>query len=122
MAKALGESNIQSQLIEKFAKHGITQERLMLRKGVPYSEYYATYAEVDIVLDPFPRTGGTTTAQALWMGVPVVTLAGKRYVERISASKLTAVGLEDLITYSQEEYIEKALALARNSARRTRLG
>ncbi len=121
MARPLGETKIQSLLAEKFASHGITQNRLILRKGVPYKEYYATYAEVDIVLDTFPRTGGTTTAQALWMGVPVITLAGKRYVERISASKLAAIGLEDLITYSQEEYIEKALSLAHDSSRRADL-
>ena len=121
MAKSLGDPKIRSLLLEKFASHGITQERLLLRKGAPYSQYYATYAEVDIVLDPFPRTGGTTTAEALWMGVPVVTLAGQRYVERISASKLTAVGLQDLIAHSPDEYIEKALSLASDPARRAEL-
>ncbi len=121
MARALGDPTIRSLLIEKFASHDIPQERLLLRKAVPYSQYYATYAEVDIVLDPFPRTGGTTTAEALWMGVPVVTLAGQRYVERISASKLTAVGLKDLITKSGEEYIEKALSLAHDPVRRAEL-
>lgn len=121
MARSLGDPKIQSMLVEKFARHGVTQERLLLRNSAPYSQYYATFAEVDIVLDPFPRTGGTTTAEALWMGVPVVTLAGERYVERISASKLTAVGLPDLIANSREEYLEKALSLARDPARRAEL-
>lgn len=121
MGKPLRDQKVGSLLTDKFANYGITQERLMLRNGAPYDQYYATYAEVDIVLDPFPRTGGTTTAEALWMGVPVVTLAGQRYVERISASKLTALGMEELIANSQEEYIEKALSLAHDPLRRATL-
>jgi predicted O-linked N-acetylglucosamine transferase (SPINDLY family) len=121
MARTLGDPMNRSLLTEGFASHGIAPERLLLRKGAPYRQYYATYADVDIALDPFPRTGGTTTAEALWMGVPVVTLAGQRYVERISASKLTAVGLEDLIAGSREEYIEKAISLAHDPARRADL-
>jgi len=121
MANSLRDPKIRSLLVDRFASHGITQERLLLRNGAPRDQYYATYAEVDIVLDPFPRTGGTTTAEALWMGVPVVTLAGQRYVERISASKLTAVGLEDLIADCEEHYIEKALSLAHDPIRRAEL-
>jgi predicted O-linked N-acetylglucosamine transferase (SPINDLY family) len=115
MAKALRDPVVRGRLEGGFAEHGISPERLLLRHGAPYAQYFATYAEVDVVLDPFPRTGGTTTAEALWMGVPVVTLAGKRYVERISASKLTAVGLLDLIAHSREEYVEKAVSLARDA-------
>lgn len=121
MARTLGDPMTQSLLTGRFANHGIGEERLLLRRGAPRGQYYATYSEVDIALDPFPRTGGTTTAEALWMGVPVVTLAGQRYVERISASKLTAVGLADLIAKNPEEYIEKAVSLARDPARRTDL-
>lgn len=115
MAKALRDPMVRTQLENRFAAIGIAPERLLLRHGAPYSQYFSTYAEVDIVLDPFPRTGGTTTAEALWMGVPVVTLAGQRYVERISASKLTALGLGDLIADDREAYIDKACALARDS-------
>ena len=95
--------------------------QLLLHKGAPVAEYLAMYSKVDIVLDPFPRTGGTTTAEALWMGVPVVTLAGQRYVERISACKLAAVGLNDLITYCREDYICKVVSLANDPARRAGL-
>ena len=73
------------------------------------------------MLDPFPRTGGTTTAEALWMGVPVITLAGERYVGRISASKLVALGLDDLVTHSRDEYIALAVSLANNPDRRSDL-
>lgn len=121
MARTLGDAMTRSLLTERFAANGIGEDRLLLRKGASYRQYYATYAEVDIALDPFPRTGGTTTAESLWMGVPVVTLAGQRYVERISASKLTAVGLEDLIAGSRGEYIEKAVSLAHDPARRADL-
>lgn len=121
MARMLDDPMTRSRLSAMFASHGIAEGRLLLRKGAPRDQYYATYAEVDIALDPFPRTGGTTTAESLWMGVPVVTLAGQRYVERISASKLTAVGLEDLIAKNREEYIEKAVSLARDPARRVEL-
>lgn len=115
MDRSMKAQMIRTLLLDRFAAHGITQERLLLRNGVPYAQYLATYAEVDVVLDPFPRTGGTTTAEALWMGVPVVTLAGQRYVERISTSKLTALGMQDLIAHSREEYVEKAVSLAKDA-------
>jgi predicted O-linked N-acetylglucosamine transferase (SPINDLY family) len=121
MDKPLGEIGTRQRLLEQFGGHGITADRLTLRSGAPFEQYLATYAEVDIALDPFPRTGGTTTAEALWMGVPVITLAGQRYVERISTSKLTAVGLQDLVASSREEYIRIALLLARNPSRRAEL-
>lgn len=121
MTKYLDDPRTRALLIKQFAGHGITEARLILRKDASYRKYFAAFAEVDIVLDSFPRTGGTTTAETLWMGVPVVTLAGQRYVERISASKLTAVGLHDLIARSREEYIEKALVLAHDPGRRAEL-
>lgn len=114
MDQYLADPGIRREFTEAFARHGVAPDRLILRGRVPYAQYLATYAEVDIVLDPFPRTGGTTTAEALWMGVPVITLAGSRYVERISASKLTSIGLTDLICRSGSEYIAAALRLARN--------
>ena len=112
---------IQQCVIERFAKFQITHQRLLLRSSTPMKEYLATYNEIDIVLDTFPRTGGTTTVEALWMGVPVITLAGKRYAERISTSKLKALGLEQLIANNQDEYVKKAVSLARNSAYRVAL-
>lgn len=117
----LSDPKTRQLFVEQFASHGITPERLLIEKGAPLNEYLATYARVDIVLDPFPRTGGTTTAEALWMGVPVITLAGQRYAERISASKLTAIGLEDLITESRSGYIDKAVSLARDPGQRAEL-
>ncbi len=114
MDKSLGDAKSRQRLVQQFAQKGIELDRLSIHAGLSYREYLTTYSQVDIVLDAFPRTGGTTTAEALWMGVPVVTLAGQSYAGRISASKLTALGLEDLIVHSQEDYIDKAVSLARD--------
>jgi len=102
---------------ERFARRGIEPQRVELLGNSPHHEYMDTYNMIDIALDPFPRTGGTTTCDALWMGVPVVTLGGGRYVERLSATKLAAVGVSELITGSVEEYIATALALAADRER-----
>lgn len=121
MDRYLEDRDVRRSLLAQFAAHGIASEPLVLRGRAPYAQYLATYAEIDVALDTFPRTGGTTTAEALWMGVPVITLAGPRYVERISASKLTALGLETLVTQDGDAYIGKAMELARATASRARL-
>lgn len=121
MDGSLAGDKIRKQVADRFANYQISPERLLLRPSASMSEYLSTYNEIDIVLDTFPRTGGTTTAEALWMGVPVVTLAGKSYAERISASELTAVGLEQFIADNREDYERIAVALARNSALRIEL-
>lgn len=121
MTKYIDDLQTRGILVKKFSLHGIAEDQLILRKHTSYPNYFSAFSQVDIVLDSFPRTGGTTTAEALWMGVPVVTLAGQRYVERISASKLVAVGLQDLIAYTREEYIEKAFSLACDPGRRMKL-
>ncbi len=121
MDKSLGDSKTRQRLIEQFRQKDIPVNRLSINTGLPYHEYLTAYSQIDIVLDAFPRTGGTTTAEALWMGVPVVTLAGQGYAGRISASKLAALGLEDLVAHSREDYIDKAVSLARDPDRRVAL-
>lgn len=121
MDKSLADARTRQRLIEQFEQNDIYTDRLLINGDLPHHEYMASYSQIDIVLDSFPRTGGTTTAEALWMGVPVVTLAGRSYAGRISASKLTALGLEDLIAHSREEYIDKAASLASDAARRMAL-
>jgi predicted O-linked N-acetylglucosamine transferase (SPINDLY family) len=75
-------------------------------------EYLARYSEVDVMLDTFPYPGGTTTCEALWMGVPTLTLAGDTLMARVGASMLTAVRLEEWIATSVTDYVDKAVKLA----------
>lgn len=67
------------------------------------------YREFDLALDPFPCVGGTTTCDSLWMGVPVLTLAGQGFASRMGVSLLQAVGLESCIAHSPADYLQRAL-------------
>jgi protein O-GlcNAc transferase len=95
-----------------FAENGIAPERLRFAGASPSPEYLAAYGDIDIALDPFPYTGGTTTADTLWMGVPVVTLAGRLAVQRSAASILTSVGLTDMVAETPRQYLDAAVFLA----------
>jgi len=121
-AKQLSDAGEQSKWRERFVAHGIEAERLILRaRTESLAEHLALYGEVDIALDAMPRTGGTTTAEALYMGVPVISLAGERFIERLSASMLTAVELESLVVASEAAYIARAVSLAADRAGRREL-
>ena len=121
-SKRLADTAVQTKVRQQFATHGIDSKRLILLSATAsYREHLATYGQVDIALDTIPRTGGSTTADALWMGVPVITLAGERFIERLSATMLSAVGLQELITPSREDYVACALALAQDHNRRNTL-
>jgi len=102
---------------QHFERCGIEPGRLDLLGPCSHIEYFQSYAQVDITLDPFPYNGGTTTCESLAMGVPVVNLRGDRFVSRLGSTILHNAGLDDLITHSQAEYIEKAVELGRNPAR-----
>ena len=121
MDTPLRDAGVREMVLSRLEESGIDRERLILQTGLPYQEYLGVYSQVDIVLDPFPRTGGTTSAEAIWMGVPLITLEGDRYVGRISSSQLVATGLQEFIARSTDEYIEKAVKLARNPQRRALL-
>ncbi|MDX9767656.1 MAG: tetratricopeptide repeat protein, partial [Ectothiorhodospiraceae bacterium] len=96
-----------------FENAGVAAERLLLEGSSPRRAYYAAYARVDIALDPFPYCGGTTTLQALWMGVPVLTLAGTQgMIRRFGESILSTVGLDDWIARDADAYVDKALRFA----------
>jgi len=98
---------------EKLSKMSFPLDRVELR---PYSpDYLQQYREIDIALDTFPYTGGTTTCEALYMGVPVVTLRGKNHGSRFGASILSAADLSELIAQSPMDYVNKAVQLSRRS-------
>ncbi|MBD2293175.1 tetratricopeptide repeat protein [Anabaena sphaerica FACHB-251] len=98
-----------------FVEQGIDPKRIFLYGGYAADEDHLNlYNQVDLHLDSIPYTGCTTTCEALWMGVPTVTLAGTRKMERMSASILHSVGLDNCIAHSAAEYVQKAIALAQN--------
>jgi predicted O-linked N-acetylglucosamine transferase (SPINDLY family) len=97
-----------------FAAHGLAPERIDLVGTEPHHAHLNRYLTVDLCLDPFPYGGHTTTLDALWMGVPTLTLAGEAACCRGSASILSRVGLGELVMRSVEEYVELSTSLARN--------
>lgn len=99
-----------------FAAHGVTADRLVLTGRLGHAEHLALHDRVTLALDPFPYAGTVTTLEALWMGVPVVTLAGDRHAARVGASLLEAVGLRHLIARTSDEYLEVVRALLADRA------
>jgi protein O-GlcNAc transferase len=100
-----------------FAKHGVGPERVTLTPRLGSEAYFRRFGEVDICLDTYPYTGCNTTADALWMGVPVVTRAGPTCVTRLGVSAIVLAGLEDLVTESPEAYVETTVRLAQDIPR-----
>jgi predicted O-linked N-acetylglucosamine transferase (SPINDLY family) len=111
--KGYDDGSVQQALRDAFRAHGIGAERLRLHGGNDsHTEHLQRYHEIDIALDPFPYNGTTTTCDALWMGVPVVTLAGTTHVMRVGVSLLNHMGLTEWIAGSTEEYVEIAARCA----------
>jgi protein O-GlcNAc transferase len=111
-AKQLDEASIRQSVLNRFAAQGIDATRLMLEGRTPRADYLTTYSKVDLGLDPFPFTGGTTSAESLWMGVPVLTLAGDRLVSRQGVTLMANAGLHDWIAADGDDYVARAVALA----------
>ena len=95
---------------------GVAETRLTFVDRQAFDDYLETYREIDVALDPFPFGGGTTTCDALWMGVPVVSLAGETAVSRAGSSLLSNVGLSHLIARSEAEYVDLAAGLLEDPA------
>ena len=110
----LRESNVVEQFSARLHQHSIDAGRVALLGSVSREEYLESHSEVDMILDTFPYPGGTTTCEALWMGVPTLTLLGDTLLSRQGASLLSAAGLGEWIASSKEEYVVKAVALASN--------
>ncbi len=98
--------------MDRLAGQGIPPDRLIFAEPGSRQDYLAAHAEIDIILDTFPYPGGTTTCEALWMGVPTLTLAGHTMLGRQGASMLSATGLNEWIAKDEEDYVKKALAFA----------
>lgn len=100
---------------ERFRARGADLARVELLGPVSRREHFETYHRIDIALDTFPYNGTTTTFEALWMGVPVVTVAGRTHASRVGASLLENAGLGGWVARSLEEYVELAAAKARRT-------
>ena len=109
------DSAVADRLRRDFAQAGISPECLVLHcADLSVSDHLALYHEIDVALDPFPYNGTTTTCEALWMGVPVISLAGNVHAARVGVSLLTHVGLPDWIAASPQDYVARAQQAARN--------
>lgn len=116
-ALQLKDDGVRTRLLEQFLAFGVEADRLLLEGPIfERGGHLDAYNRVDIGLDPFPYNGVTTTAEALWMGVPVLTLAGERFLSRQGVGILTNVGLEEWIAKDIDELVEKAAAHAADIA------
>ena len=106
------EAAFRNLFVTRFGAHDIARERLDLICTAPQPRTWAAYGMIDIALDPFPHNAGTTTIEALWQGVPVVTLAARPTVGRFGASILHAVGMDDWIARDLDAYVARAVAAA----------
>lgn len=104
----------EANLKHEASLRGIDSGRLIFAARMARPEYLARYKTVDLFLDTWPYNAGTTASDALWAGLPVLTLAGKSFANRVASSLLTAIGLPELIAYSQEQYETLAIELATN--------
>ena len=100
------------QVTSWFVNHGIAAERLELRGPSFHGDLLKEYADIDICLDPFPFTGGLTSCEALWMGVPVITWPQSRVVSRQTFAFLSAAGLPELAAHDAQGYVQLATHLA----------
>ncbi|HQB39952.1 MAG TPA: tetratricopeptide repeat protein [Deltaproteobacteria bacterium] len=106
----LQDSAVLDSILQRFSTHGIKADRLIL-DGTYSSrtELFRAYHQVDIALDPFPYNGTTTSAEALWMGVPVLTMRGDRFISHVGESILTNAGLPEWIAADEDDYVAKAV-------------
>lgn len=100
-----------ARVLDAFAAAGVAAERVALHPGMPRADYYRFLSTLDVALDAFPYAGGTTTCDALWMGVPVVTLAGRHGSARSGASLLATAGMGQCIAQSLTEYVAACVRL-----------
>ncbi len=106
------EGTARTSLVERFAAQGIAGQRLTVHGRLSPGRYWELHHQIDIALDPFPYNGGTTTCDALWLGVPVVALTGQAFVSRMGYALLKNIGLPELAAASRQDYVKIAVGLA----------
>ena len=121
-ATPLSDPAVRDYVQQQFAKHDFDLSKLVLEgRTAGQAAHLARYADIDIALDPFPYNGTTTTFEALWMGVPVISLQGDRHAARVTSAILQRVGLESLVATTPKQYQSMALELAKNKKHLTEL-
>jgi protein O-GlcNAc transferase len=114
-----GEASSQRVLREMFGRFGVAANRVeMVGQTAEARAHLDHYNQIDVALDTYPYHGTTTTCEALWMGVPVVSLAGETHVSRVGLSLLNSVGLAELVAHDRAEYVRIATEWAGDVARR----
>ncbi len=119
--KQMASVKTQEHLAARFQKHGVAKERLKLQGPAPHYDFLRAYDDIDIALDTFPYNGGTTTTEAIWQGVPVLTFWGDRWASRTSASILRTAGLGEFVAADLQGYPEMAIRLGNDSGTLARL-
>ena len=106
-AKQLADESSRQKVLERFAWHNIDASRIVMEGFESRKQYMEAYHRVDVALDPFPFPGGTTTVEGLWMGVPVLTLAGERFLSRQGVGLLMNAGLADWVAVDEDDYVAR---------------
>ncbi len=117
LRSSIGNAAVADRMIEGFKSQGLTDEQLVVERAVKnYEEHLASYGLLDIALDPFPYNGGTTTTEALFMGVPVLTRHGDRFVAHLGETNIQSAGMPEWVAYGDDEFVAKAKAFASDVA------
>lgn len=120
-ARGLHDERLQARFSERLARLGVAPQRLIFEGGSPVSDFLESFSRIDIALDAFPYTGGSTTRYTIWMGVPLITLEGVALYERFSGAILRDVGLAECVAANPATYVAAAVELAGDRARLTEL-
>lgn len=108
------EGEVEQRLVGMFGNAGVGADRLILKPRMSIVDYLALHHQIDIALDPFPYNGGTTSIHALWMGVPVISMAGENMVSRVGVAMLSRIGMNEFVTLNEGEYLHRAIQLAQD--------
>ena len=112
--KQLNNSYLKEKIISKFKENGINLNSIILEGSSSRSKLLNSYNKVDIALDPFPYSGGVTSLEAIWMGVPVLTKKGFKFVSRTTESIIHNLGMPDWVANDENEYVKKAIKFSTN--------
>ena len=112
--KQLNNSYLKEKIISKFKENGINLNSIILEEGTSRSKLLNSYNKVDIALDPFPYSGGVTSLEAIWMGVPVLTKKGFKFASRTTESIIHNSGMPDWVANDENEYVKKAIKFSTN--------